>query len=143
MADDIKFMDAEQYQGRGQDSKLTFKQILLNQLSRITSKMTVEWKGGYWQQKSIPAGSGLSVIEKYYIPDTRDEFINGVNCLHDLLISYFDDKMKDEVKEFEKKLKDKKDKDKTIDVYRYLFRALNKLLFRKRYLEAKTFEEEV
>lgn len=138
----VKFIDAESYQGK-QDTKISFRQICLNQLSRITERMTKEWKGGYWQERIVPVGN-LSVKEKIYIPDSRAEFTNGVFCLHDLLISYFDKKMNKDSKDINKELDDLKSKDpnEKVLIIRKLFQALNKLLFRKHYLEGKTFEDE-
>lgn len=153
-AQDVKYIDAESYTGQ-QESKLTFRFIVLTQLSRLTQKMTQEWRGGYWTEKLKVITGGLTTTERTYIPDTRDEFVNGVNCLHDILISYFDKQMTEDFKDFESRIanhkkeheqKDKKVtetyKNEQVEVYRYLFRALNRLLYRLHYLEAKTFEEE-
>ena len=151
-----KFIDAESYVG-GEKEKLTFRQIVLNQLSRLTTKMTVEWTGGYWNTRERAMG-GTFTTDRYYVPDTREEFINGVNCLHDILISYFDKKMnkdaedfKKEVQEFNEEIYPKVEKEeltkdqyknRKAELYRILFRALNKLLKRLDYLKGKVFEEE-
>jgi hypothetical protein len=146
-----RFIDAESYKGGVVKDRLTFKQIVLNHLSRIIVKMTVEWKGGYWETRTKTIRD-VGITDKYYVPDTRAEFENGVYGLYDLLISYFDKQMVKEDQAVNQELEDLKKEalkqkwndekyiNKRVLVIRKLFQALNKLLYRLHYLEGKTFE---
>ena len=152
------FVEADNYTGNP-DQKISFKQIVLQQLSRVTIKMTTEWRGGYYEERA----SGAEVW-RVYVPDSRDEFVNGVKCLYDLLYSYFDadfnkedasfNKKKDELWAEYKKSNDEAEnnnkdylkqqyKQDKAERYRELFRALNSLLHRLHYLEGKNYDEEV
>lgn len=156
MNEEPRFIDAEQYQG-GMVERVTFRDIVLQQLQRITTKQTAEWRGGYFETKVSAGKGGYGITTETWIPDTRQEFINGVNCLHDILINYFDEEMSKEVEQFNNELRELKQKlnkeiaeekisrdialNEKAEFHRSLFRSLNKLLYRLHYLEGKTFEE--
>lgn len=154
-----RFVDAEAYQGK-RDEKLTFKMIVLEHLQRILRLSSVEFRGGYWQEKSVSKG-GVVSTEKTYVPDSREEYGNAVDSLHDILFPHFDTIAKEEIllvdeeldKVFEEHTKtvngriewnDEENfkKAKIMRVTRRLFRALNTFLFREHYLESRMYTED-
>ena len=145
---EVSFVDTENnFSGSNKFEGFSFRQIVLMQVSRITTKMTVEFKGGYTERRPHP-NQNMNLTFDIYVSDTRAEFINGVKCLHDLLINYFDKAMLKDVEAFDKLLADfnaesKNDEDARAELYRSLFRALMKLLFRLRYLEGTRYSEEL
>ena len=132
MEDTVQFVDPESFGGTRQ---FGFKEIVLNQLSRITSSGSKEWLGGYWQNKPIKLSGGVDGIVKVYIPDSREEYCNGVDVLHDLLHSRFDSKVRKELEDID--LLKWKDSNEKIVVKRKLFLSLCDFLFRINYLDAK------
>ncbi|KKK85206.1 hypothetical protein LCGC14_2775650, partial [marine sediment metagenome] len=99
-----RFVDAEQYQGQSHIENLSFKEILLRHLKRITELASKEMRGGFWETKSQILASSMVAENRYYVADTREEYSNAVDCLADLLLPYFDKKMVVEEKENDKKL---------------------------------------
>jgi len=101
---DPKFIDAESYQGT-KDDGLTFKEIVLQHLRRIGGLASKEFRGGYWQDRTKMVG-GVGIKERYYIPDSREEYGNAIDFLHDLLLPYFDKKIEDKAKDFYTKIEE-------------------------------------
>ncbi len=103
-----EFIDAESHFGGGGKDEITFKVIVMRHIIKIARLASVEWKGGYWQQKSRIAQGGQMIVEKVYIPDTREEYGNSIIFLHDILIPHFDDNMIKESEEITKRLSELK-----------------------------------
>lgn len=139
---DTQFIDADSFQG-GSGEEISFREICLKHLQRITLFASVEWRGGYWQEKSHIVGNAV-VTTKDYKEDSREIYSNAVDCLSDLLLPYYDEEMKEaenkHIKELEK-IDPDKEKTKKVFVKRELFRELSNFLKRIRYLEGKTFDE--
>ena len=143
------FIDGESQGGGFQSSELSFRQILLTHLSRITKIASQEFHGGYWDKKLV----GGSTMIDVYVPDPKKEYINAVNCLADLLLPYFDDVMLKAEEDNDNKIKDKwsimKEAKGTNDEWSYakqslkreLFRDLNLFMKRKNYLELGEMED--
>lgn len=152
-----QFLDADTYSG-GAKEGLTFQQIVLFQVSRITRLQSVEFTGGYWNSRARMMG-GVGITEKYYIPDSRDQFINATNNLHDVLNAHFDETAAKEIQAFEedrqalvkkldaeyasKQVSAGDAKNEKADFHRKLLRILCRLLKRLGYLEGTVFEETV
>lgn len=139
----MQFEDAESYR-RNPEANLSFKDIVLEHLKKITLLSCVEFRGGYRTEKIHPTSSG-SYSETIYIPDSREVYINAVNMFHDLLLPIFDKKMRGESERLEQQHKevDKKEWRKIkLKNKRELFQQLSLLLKRLRYLEGKSFGEE-
>ena len=143
------FEDGENNFGGGKSDSLSFNSILMRHLERITRLASVEFKGGYSQQKTIPV-AGTLMQQDVYVADTRECYINAIENLADLLLPNFDEEMtKDEEKciaEIKEKHKDKDLDDDTFKdekrkIIRTLFRSLSKFLKRKSYLEMGDFED--
>lgn len=152
-----QFIDAETYGGI-QKEGMTYQQIVLYQVSRITKKASTEWKGGYYNYVPHPNPNRNSAMQ-IYVPDSRKEFINAVQCLADMLFPYYDKQAEKEVKEFfenvdedleklKNKLKDENDTfnkfdywDERAEYYRKLLKPLLTLLRRMNFLESQTFED--
>ena len=90
---ETKYIDAEVYEG-GNNEGLSFREIILVHIRRISALQSKEMRGGYWQTKRRPIGSGQFLDEKFYVPDSREEFGGAVSFLHDVLLPHFDDELK-------------------------------------------------
>lgn len=149
-----KFLDAEQ-QGAFNLEGVTFKDIVLAHLRRITSLASVEMRGGYWESRSRPAGS-VMMSEQVYIQDSREAYNNAIDCLSDLCLPYFDSEMQaaeDRCTEKMEKLKEQFSKDaeqkkneqiyysRKLGIKRELFRALSCFLYRKNYFSSEFIED--
>lgn len=99
--DNMQFLDPEQFNNNFNE-KLDFKFILMRQIDKVRLSRSTEMRGGYWEDRVIPAGGGM-VSQQIYIPDTRETYINAVKSLRSLLIPYWDE-------EFNKSVQDLKDK---------------------------------
>ncbi len=149
--DDVTFIDAEENYGT-RDHQISFREIVLRHLSKISEICTAEFKEGYWQKRPMSIGGGVYMSE-VYIEDKRDAYINAVDFFHDILLPSFDDEMiqsdEDSEKELEDSLKkykdDKKSSTEWMDhkllVKRKLFQELNVLLSRTGYFEEKVIIE--
>ena len=132
---------------KGDKSNLSFKEIVLTHLRRITQLCCVEFRGGFKLQKIHTSGK-FSYTEEVYVQDTRECFINATNMLNDLLLPMFDKQMREEVDILDKDYASKKKLDKKvwneakIENKRKLFQQLSLLLKRLKYLESKSFGEE-
>ena len=82
---------------KGSDEKYNFREIVLRQVSRIATLGSREMRAGWWK-KTYGTG-GVEIISSY-IGDSRDEYIEAVNVLHDLLQPKFDKEMQKFSKEF-------------------------------------------
>lgn len=156
--DDVRFEDAESYNPNYLKDKLSFRDIILNHLRKISQFSSVEFIGGYWEDKPVMSPNSNMAI-KVYVPDTREIYSNAVECFADMLAPYFDKEMKraEEQAEQEKEQarKEYKDTCKGIrskgeipDIFirvefrdikrkinKKLFRSLCSFLYRKKYLE--------
>lgn len=149
--EDTQFIDAENYHHN--QERITFRDIVLLHLKKISTYAGVEWCGGYWNERIKPVGNGV-ISEKYYVPDTREVYCNAVDYLADILYPHFDEKMTKAEEELNKKL-DKLYKDysgeKSFDKQNYrqdktkikrkLFRELCSFLRRKTYFDSIAIEE--
>jgi hypothetical protein len=155
--DNIQFIDAESYQGKI-DDKITFKLIILEYLRKIGGYASVEFKGGYWEERPNPKTDANYPI-KIYIEDTREIYSNAVEFLYDLLYPHFDNEMKQISIQIEAELKqiyndttiNKEDNEREFlninnritfrtkrrDINRKLFRELSCFLRRTNYMESK------
>jgi len=86
------FDDGETNFGGGKSDSLSFNSILMRHLERITRLASVEFKGGYSQQKTIPV-AGTLMQQDVYVADTRECYINAIENLSDLLLPNFDEQM--------------------------------------------------
>jgi hypothetical protein len=92
--DEQKFEDAEGYSYNFNKDKLTFKDLILQHLKKITTLASVEFRGGYWEERHINTSHATNTI-RTYIPDTRECYSNAVECFADMLFPYFDKEMKE------------------------------------------------
>ena len=147
MEEPTKFIDAEEY--TGSSSEMSFKELILRHLGKISEICTCEFREGYWQEKPVKVGDGIS-IARTYIDDKRDAYVNAVDFLHDMLLPHFDDEMtkaskknRDTLNKRYKKFAGKKSdwKDKKQKIKRLLFQQLSLLLERLKYLETKKYTQ--
>ena len=86
------FEDAENYSQNFGNESLSFREIILQHLKKISQFASVEFRGGYWEIKPDTSPSSNSEF-KVYVPDTREVYSNSVECLADMLFPYFDETM--------------------------------------------------
>jgi len=142
------FDDGETNFGGGKSDSLSFNSILMRHLERITRLASVEFKGGYSQQKTIPV-AGTLMQQDVYVADTRECYINAIENLSDLLLPNFDEQMtkaeEECIAEIEEKNKSIRDDDKFKDekrkIIRKLFRSISGFLYRENYLDIGTYED--
>jgi len=138
-----QFIDAEAMFLTGKE-KLNFQLIALLHLKKITTLCTVEWHGGYFNEKTFS-----NYTEKFYIMNSRDCFWNAIFCLYDLCYPYFDKEMKEADKVIQKELTKLPDAkigkasqfNPRMDCMRKLFRELSCFLKRADYFKTKQREE--
>lgn len=104
MAEEIKYIDADSFNGSGKNDSLTFKDIVLQHLKRIGTFASVEMRGGFWEIRPNP-NPGSNEDVRVYIPDTREIYSNSIEYLHDILFPYFDKEMLHASKHAEEELK--------------------------------------
>jgi len=83
-----QFIDADSYQG-GKQEKVTFRDIVLSQVKKISDNSNKEFKGGYYDYKPINVGQFGSSV-KVYVPDSREVYSNSVEYLYDLVFPHAD-----------------------------------------------------
>jgi hypothetical protein len=91
MNDSLSFQNMDSWNG-GSSSKfgLNFKQIVLMHINRCVVNGSVEWHGGYWQEK-IQA----NWTDRHYVQNSRDVYNNSIKMLRALLLGYYDKQMKE------------------------------------------------
>jgi hypothetical protein len=155
MSDDISFSNMDSWRGSSSGKfGLTFKQICLLHINRCVQNGSVEWHGGYWQEKTTISG-----VDRIYVQDSREVYCNSVKMLRALLLGYFDKKVEERDKEllteYNSKLKeyesnDSKSKEDKYKFYEYkiewhikLFEQLILLSKRLNFFEEESVEEEM
>jgi hypothetical protein len=159
------FEDADSYNPNYNVDKITFRDIILQHLRKITTLACVEMRGGHYESKSSNKKNSNEII-KTWIPDTRIIYINAVDCFADMLYPYFDKEMLEAENNSVTELK-KVFNELTIEsnqgsintrifisgveknmyqmehlrISKKLFRELCSFLYRKRYLELGTIED--
>lgn len=134
---------------------VTHPTIVHELLKKIVTELGIrEFRGGY--KKPIISG-GLTYMD--YVPDSRSEYIQGIESLSDILLPQYDESMRKAAEEYDKDVeeieKELKDTDvrmgddnhtvlirKKLKLVRTLFRELNLLLKRTNYLKAAAYSEE-
>jgi len=79
-----------------QKEKIERKDIIIEIIREIGKKALIEFKGGY--SKTVIHGDWQ---EEVYIPDSRKEYIQGVEFLSDMLLPDFDKDMNDAYKKIQ------------------------------------------
>lgn len=133
------FVDAESYSM--DKGNISFREIVLLHLQRITSLASTEFRGGFWKERPRMSGA-VAYTESVYVHSTRDSYINAVDMLHDLLLPLFDKKIKEALKDLADE-EEKLGKEHRLKMKRKLFQHLSLLLNRLKYLEGKSFGEQV
>ncbi|MCD4759351.1 hypothetical protein K8R33_00500 [archaeon] len=155
MADDIQFVDPETTEFQGK-LNLSFREIVMRHVMKITQFASCEFRGGYWQEQAVPM-KGIVMTTKTYVPDSREVYWNAIDCLYDLLLPRFDEEMTKNAEEIEKELdknakhfREKEEQDRNIEqqylnekvkIKRKLFQKLSLLLSRQNYLAGETISE--
>jgi len=152
---DIQFQNMDSWRGSGGNKfGLNFKQIVLMHINRCVVNGSVEWHGGYWQERFQQHWT-----EKYYVQNSREVFSNSIKILRALLLGYFDKKMEEKDKKLQEKYNEEyekysKEKEKTkelkqewnsfsVEWHTKLFEELIMLSKRLNFFEEESSEEEM
>jgi len=130
--------------------EISIKQIILRHIRKISDISSQELTSSYWQKKPIKISDGI-VMSEIYKPDLRLAYSNSVDCLHDLIKPYIDDKFTKEYNQLKKQEKTKLN-DKTLTnqdqkiwvklkLRRKLFSEIMLLLNRIDFFEGKEYGE--
>ena len=114
--DDVEFVDAESYSPQ-QKGSMTYEQIVLDQISRCVIEGSKEMTGGYFKEMMTRHG-----VKEQYVADQRQVYMQCIQSLHDLLLSFFDKEMNEFMEAFNTQIEDiKKDKiDKLKEKLKYI-----------------------
>lgn len=157
----MHFTDMDSWKGSGGNKfGLTYEQIVLMHINRCVINGSVEWHGGYWQDRIQG-----TYVEKYYIQNSRDVYCNSIKMLRALLKGHFDEEMEkaneeiennlDEIyKTYQDKIKDSNNKSllneakqewysEKVSSYIKLFEELIKLVKRLNFFKEEGSEEEM
>ncbi len=143
MGDDGIMSESEGY--RGKDSGFGFKEICLRQVQRIADLGSKEWRKGFYTYTH--PNPNMSAEVKGYIGDSRKEYFNSINILHDLLLPKFDDDIEKESEKIQDKieqvktLEHEKMMEDLIKLHRLLYQELCLFLERLGWLESSSTEE--
>jgi len=85
---DTVFIDAESGFRGSKEDDFSFRLIAMSHFRKICGLASVEFRGGYWASKAKSTKVGVSMIEKTYIPDTREEYSNAIGVLYDILLPH-------------------------------------------------------
>lgn len=158
------FQDAEGFNPDYTKDKITFRDIILQHLRKITAFSSCEFIGGYWQERTLVTAGSTTQTIKTYVPDSREVYSNAVECMADMLYSYFDKEMKDQEEECNKQIQEAfmnntienennnkrkfqsnsfriSFRDEKRAINKKLFRYLCSFLYRKKYLELGSIED--
>lgn len=165
--EEVQFEDAESYSSNYMKDKITFRDIILQHLRKISQLSCVEFMGGYYDERTVYAPGGMQNTIKTYVPDTREQYSHAVEVLADLLYPHFDKEMQDFENDCKKRLDEsfvkfkitqRLETGKTVEmleeefgktlyrrdkrfIYRDLFRAISSFLCRKKYLEVGSIQD--
>lgn len=141
--DDVEFIDADTEFQRPEGT--TFKEIVLQHITKIGNICTKEFKEGYWEERPVKVGDAI-YMTKTYKEDTRDAYTNAVDFLYDLLLPRFDEdkEIKTQIELIDKEMESQKKncpndewKNVRLTYRRKLFQQLSLLLKALNYLEVQ------
>ena len=144
--DDFEILE-DTGEGYGNKNTITYQEIVMKQLSRITGIQSQEMREGFWKVLPVRVGGTATTTQKIWIADTRKEFISAIQCFYDLLLTMFDETMREDANAIEKKLDEQKKKfadegkpeTKFVEFerqqHRLLFQKLNLLIGRMGFFE--------
>ena len=84
------------------------KDIVMEQIKKLSDLSVQELKEGYWKTKPVKVGESVTLIE-VYVPDLREAFCNGVDFLYDLILPTIEEEQDKVLKKF------KNESDKNLD----------------------------
>lgn len=139
-----EIVDAENY--RGKEEGFGFKEIAMRQFQKVVSNMSQEMRDG------IRVYSHVKMREPEitrYLPDTRKQFTQSLDCLHDIIAPKFDERMKTSSQELLSKIEEIKEGASSekeywinkLKIYRNLFQEICFFFERLGWLESESFEE--
>jgi len=146
--DDVIVDESENYKS---GEVFGFRELSMRQLSKVMTCMSQEMRPGFWIYSQ---STNQQPQRLRYVGDSRQEFFNSLNVLHDVLKPKFDVVVKEKSKEIYEKIKALREEtlkkqskssiedyyEKKIEIYRELFQELCEFLDRLGWLEASSIE---
>ena len=122
MSDDISFQDETDIEIKN----LSFNEIILRHIRKISDLTCQELTGSYWEKKPIKTQSGIMFTEVYHM-DLREAYCNSIDFLIDIIYPKSDKVLKEYI--------DINDKDninilEKIKIKRKIFREINMMFER-------------
>ena len=105
--EDIEFKDENEFG----EKKVTFKELVLRHIRKISDICCKEFTEGYWEKKPVQTSGGIMFMEVYH-EDMRQAYCNAIDFLIDLIYPKSDKILKDYLKNFEgykEQIKEEKD----------------------------------
>jgi len=141
---DETIIDAENY--KSNEEAFGFKDIAMRQFQKVINNMSQEMREGLRVYSHIKMREP-EIIR--YLPDTRKQFAQSMDCLHDIIFPKFDVKMKNKSEELIKKMEDIKEDsnsekeywNKKLKIYREMFQAICLFFESIGWLESGAVEE--
>lgn len=132
-----KFNFGVQEEGEYNNEIPSLKEIALLHIKKISEICCAEFSKGYWEERPIKVGTGISVMRIYH-PDNRMVFCNAVDFLAWIVYPNSDDIFKGLVEG----LADDKDLDKRLDERKKLFQEMNKMFNRVNFFDSQSGRKE-
>lgn len=138
--------ESENWSGNRGDEGLSYKVIVMRQLSRVVLNSSKEMRLGFHIYSQNP---NMNPVKINYIGDSRKELCQSLDCLHDLLMPKFDKDAKEkcttlneELEKIKGEIKEAKEFwMKKLKKYRELFQELCLFLERMGWLESGSVEQ--
>jgi len=88
--EEIRFVDSDTYRGDGSNKfQLTYSQIVMSHINRCVVNGSVEYRGGFYENRISSQGQVGTQIVKTYVDSKIDIFCNSVKILKSLLFKWF------------------------------------------------------
>lgn len=137
------FIDGESEFRNNKEDDYSFRVLCLQQVRKILVLGSREFRGGYWQHKVHTTGTSVPLTEKFYVPDTREEYCNAIAALYDIIFPHFNEKTHNKILDITNELvtEENEDKMKKVRIYRTIFQKISSFLKSKHYFESMGIEE--
>lgn len=128
-----------QEEGEYNNEVPSLKEIALLHIKKISEICCEEFSKGYWEERPIKVGTGISVMRMYH-PDGRVRFCNAVDFLAWIVYPQSDEDFRKRVDDLDKG--DEKDIDKKLKERKVLFQEMNKMFDRVNYFDSQKGKSE-
>lgn len=98
---EFKYVDADELASG--DESFDFRMIVLQTIRDVERKVSSEFREGYTQETKTSAGTRIA-----YVPDNRQEYIQLIEFLYDLIYPYYTSDELKPIREIEEEIGEKK-----------------------------------